>query len=289
MGQDAGDVVLGHFGQVVFVLAVEEAVPGTLEEGLMDVHPAPVMAEDRLRHECRVDAVLPGDFLHCRPVGHHVVRHAERLVVAKIDFMLARGDLVVAVFDTDPHILEREDRLAAQIGGPVHGEAVEISAHVEKLGGLVRGEIEELEFRADIEGIALLVDLLKGPLQDVAGIALVGCSVGILDVADHPRHRTVGGTPGDDLEGGRIGHCDHVALLDPAESGDGGAVKTHPLLEPGLQFAGGDAEDLLNPKDIGEPELDEADIPLFDGFQYIFLRFQFVHGLILSWCKWVCD
>ena len=255
-----------------------------LEERLMDVHAAAVLAEDRLRHEGRVDAVLPGDLLDRGAVGHHLVGHHERLVVAQVDLVLARGHLVVAVLHADPHLLEGEDRLAAQVRRPVHGEAVEIAAHVEELGGLVGGEIEELEFGTDIEGVALVVDLLQGPLQHIAGIALVGGAVGILDVADHPRDRPVGGPPGDDLEGRGIGHGDHVALLDPAETRDGGAVEPHPLFHPLFQFVGGDAEDLLDPEDIGKPELDETDVFLLDDFQHIPFCFCFNHGLILSFC-----
>jgi len=271
VGHDAGDVVLGHLREVVFIPAVEEAVLGPLEDRLMDMHAAPVLPEDRLGHEGRVNAVLPGDLLDRGAVGHHLVGHRKGLVVAEVDLVLARGHLVVAVLHPYPHILKGEDRLAAQIGRPVYGEAVEVAAHVEELGGLVGGEIEELKLGADVEGIALIVDLLEGPLEHITGVALIGGAVGILDVTDHPRDRPVRWPPGDDLKGGGIGHGNHVALFDPAEARDRGAVKAHTFFHPLFQFAGGDAENLLHPEDVGKPELNKTDVFLLDDFQHILL------------------
>ena len=268
--QDAGDVVLGHLREIVLVPAVEEGVLAPLEERLVDVHAAAVLPEDRLRHEGRVDAVLPRDLLDRGPVGHDLVGHLEGLVVAQVDLVLARGHLVVAVLDADPHLLEGEDRLPAQVRRPVHGEAVEVAAHVEELGCLVGGEIEELELGADVEGIALVVDLLEGPLEHVAGVALVGGAVGVQDVADHPGDRAVAsGRQG--MIWKVVGSGMAIMSLSSirAETRDGGAVEPHPLLHPLLQLGGGDAEDLLDPEDIGEPELDETDVLFLDDFQHI--------------------
>jgi len=45
---DPGDVALGRGGEVVLVLRVEEGVLAALEERLVDMHAAPVLAEDGL-------------------------------------------------------------------------------------------------------------------------------------------------------------------------------------------------------------------------------------------------
>ena len=65
-------------GEVVLVVAVEELVPPVREERHVRVHARAVLAEERLRHERRVDAVLRRDLLHDQPVGDRRVGHLER-------------------------------------------------------------------------------------------------------------------------------------------------------------------------------------------------------------------
>ena len=69
---------LAVVGQVPLVVGVEERVAAVREERHVRVHARPVLAEDRLRHEGRVDAVLRGDLLDDQPVGDRVVGHLER-------------------------------------------------------------------------------------------------------------------------------------------------------------------------------------------------------------------
>ena len=100
----------------------------------MDVHPGAVLAEQRLRHEGRVPAVLHRVLLDDDAVGHAVVGHLERVLVAHVDLVLGGADLVVRVLDVDPELLEREDRLAADVGAGVERRQVEVAALVEHLG-----------------------------------------------------------------------------------------------------------------------------------------------------------
>ena len=100
----------------------------------MDVHPGAVLAEQRLRHEGRVPAVLHRVLLDHDPVGHAVVGHRERVLVAHVDLVLGGADLVVGVLDVDAELLEREDRLAAHVGAGVERGQVEVAALVEDLG-----------------------------------------------------------------------------------------------------------------------------------------------------------
>ena len=74
-----------------------------------------------------------------------------------------------------------------------------------------------------------------------------------------------------DLERLRVGLGEHVGLLHPAEAVDRRAVEGHPLVESVLQLGRRDGERLGRPEDVGEPELDEADAPLLDGPQHVFL------------------
>ena len=123
-----------------------------------------------------------------------------------------------------PELLEREDRLAADVGAGVEGGQVEVAALVEDLGdaalGLGRAEVEVLELGADVVGVeAHVLGALQGPAHDPAGVALVGVAAGDLDVAEHPRHPLLLlGAPGDQAEGRGVGHRDHVRLLDRVEA-----------------------------------------------------------------------
>src|SRR5205814_8297661 len=67
--QLAGDERLARVREVPLVVAVEEGVAPVAEEGLVRVHAGAVLAEDRLRHEGRVDAVLRRDLLDDQAVG----------------------------------------------------------------------------------------------------------------------------------------------------------------------------------------------------------------------------
>ena len=138
----------------VLVVGVEEGVLAVLGERLVDVHARAVLAEQRLRHEGRVPAVLHRVLLDHDPVGHAVVGHRERVLVAHVDLVLGGADLVVGVLDVDAQLLEREDRLAAHVGAGVERGQVEVAALVEDLGDAVLGlggaEVEVLELGADV-------------------------------------------------------------------------------------------------------------------------------------------
>ena len=120
--------------EVPLVGLVEERVPPVGEERHVGVHPRAVLAEDRLRHERRVDAVLRRDLLDDEPVGERVVGHLERRREAHVDLVLRRADLVVVVLDRDADLLERLDRLVAQLGRRVLRRHREVAALVERLG-----------------------------------------------------------------------------------------------------------------------------------------------------------
>ena len=255
-------------------LRVEELVAAALEQRHVRVHARAVLAEQRLRHERRVVAVPGGDLLDDDPVGHRLVGHRERVVVAHVDLVLGRGDLVVVVLDLDPDRLERGDRVVPHLGRRVlHGHR-EVAALVDRLRALVVLEEEVLELGADVERVeAHLPHPLDGELEDVAGIALVGRAVRLDDVADHPadlgaeRVAVVVDGPRHDLERRGIGDRDHVRLLDPVEPGDRRAVEAHAVVERALHLAGRDRERLEVAFEIGEPEEDVLDALVLDPLQ----------------------
>ena len=82
-----------------------------------------------------------------------------------------------------------------------------------------------------------------------------------------PHHVTVT-DPGQQFEGGRVRHGQHVGLLRPGEAVDHGPVEHEAVLEGLVQLGRGDRERLEEALDVGEPEPHEADVPLLDRAQH---------------------
>ena len=130
---------------------------------------------------------------------------------------------------------------------------------------LAVAEQEVLELGADVERVeAHRVRALQRAAQHVPRIALIGRALGRDDVAEHPSHALLLRAPRQHREGARVGHRDHVGLLDRVEAGDRGAVEAHARLERVVEFLGVDRERLQLTEDVGEPEADEADVALRD-------------------------
>lgn len=197
-----------------------------------------------------------------------MVGHRERVGVAQVDLVLTRRHLVVVVLDLDPHILEDLDRLAAEVGAEVHRDHVEVAAPVEDIGRPVVLEVEILQLGPDHPAVTEVGGVLQGALEGIARVALVRVSVRRDDVAEHPGLAAfVLRSPREQAEGGRVGHRDHIALLDPREPLDRGAVEAHPGLQGLGQLGACDGEALEPAENVGEPEAYEPDIVLLDEFQ----------------------
>jgi hypothetical protein len=165
----------------------------------------------------REQALLEGRLPHHEPERHDAVGHRERVGVAQVDLVLARRVLVEAVLDGDAHRLECLDGALAQRAGHVRGGEVEVGALVERdrRPVAVRGEIEELQLRRDVEREAPFAGLVEVAAQHLAGIALERRAVEVADVAEHAGLGSMRVGPRQQLEGVRIGHGEHVALLHP--------------------------------------------------------------------------
>ena len=131
MAQLPSDEGLADLAKEVRIVLVVKGVATVLEERKMGVHPGAVLTEQRLRHEGRVPAVLHRVFLDRDAVGHAVVGHLQRRRVAHVNFVLARANLVVAVFDVDAELFEREHGFAAHVGAGVERRQVEVAALIE--------------------------------------------------------------------------------------------------------------------------------------------------------------
>ena len=62
-----------------------------------------------------------------------MVGHLERRRVMHVDLVLGGADLVVVVLDRDADLLERQDRLVAQLGGRVLRRHREVATLVQRL------------------------------------------------------------------------------------------------------------------------------------------------------------
>ena len=139
---------------------------------------------------------------------------------------------MVGVLHVDAELLQREHRLAAHVRAGVERRQVEVAAFVEHLGRAGVVEQEVLELGADVERVeAHRVRALQRAAQHVARVALIRRALGGDDVAEHPPHALLLRAPRQHRERARVGHRDHVGLLDRVEAGDRGAVEAHARLE----------------------------------------------------------
>jgi hypothetical protein len=103
----------------------------------------------------------------------------------------------------------------------------------------------------------------------VARIAFVRRALRGLDVAEHAPDALLLRAPRQHGEGARVGHRDHVGLLDRVEARDRRTVEAHPVREGVSELVAPDREGLQLPEDVGEPQPDEADVPLLDERQHV--------------------
>ena len=245
------------------------------------MHAAAVDTENGLGHEGGIDAVHHGDGLHRGPQGHGFIGHFHALVITHVDLMLGRGHLMVAILNADPEFFQGKDGLAAVIVGHVQGRSVKIATLIQNLGALIAFKVKVFQLRAYVIGVALFCGLGQQAFHDVAGVAGKRRAIRLEDVAEHAGHGLLFRAPGEKLEGGGVGLGDHVALLDAGEALNGGAVKAHALIHGFFQLRGADGEAFQDPENVGEPDLDEADVVILDCFVNIFYGLT-VHGGLLT-------
>ena len=94
-------------------------------------------------------------------------------------------------------------------------------------------------------------------------------SIRLKDITKHPCHRPILGSPGKKLKRGRIRHGDHIALFDAGKAFNRGAVKPHALGQSPFQFRWRDGKGFQNAQNVGEPDLDEADVTILNDSESI--------------------
>ena len=225
--EQPGDEPLRDLRKVVGVVGVVEGVARPVREGLVGVHSAAVYAVYGLRHESGVAPLAHGDLLDDHTAGHDGVGHGEGVGVPEIDLLLAGCDLVVAEDDGDFEVLQGENGLAAQVRSEVLGVLVEVARLIEVLDAFGVFEVEVLQFRRDVVGVAELGCAFEVAAQDCARVALEGLPGGSDEIAEHSGYGVGLWPPRQEAEGRRIGEGVHVGLAVPSEALDGGAVEVH--------------------------------------------------------------
>ena len=215
------------------------------------------------------------DFLDDQTKGHHVVRHRERVGIAQIDLVLRRRAFVVARLDADVHFFERERRFAAQRRGDIVAREIEVAALIERLRHERRAfdgrfEVEKLDFRANIKGVAQSRRVAQLALQNPARIGVGGRAIRQTDVAKQARDGAFRRAEGQQAKRGGIGKSDHVAFVFARKTFDGAAVEGDAFFESTLEFVGDDGHAFERAEDVGEPEAHELDLALLSGAQHEF-------------------
>ena len=250
------------------VLGIEEHVAAVeIEKAHVHVHAATRGIGEGLGHEGGVHAVLHGDLLHHQLVGHDRISHGESVGEAKVDLVLGRTVLVMAVLDGNAHLLQREHGIASQVAGVIQTGQVEIAAAIQKLGALGVLEVIELNLGADVEHVPHVLGLAHHARQHMARVAFEGLAVGRADTAEHTGDGVALRAPGKHLERGGVGERQHIGFLGTAEALDAAAVEAHAVGEGVFKLAGDDGERLHAAEHIGEPESHEVHIAAFNGFQ----------------------
>ena len=181
----------------------------------------------------------------------------------------------------DPHVDQCKANLPSDVIPPVHRFAVHIPRVIDRLRGpvpiLILTEHIEFQLRAKIHAHLFFCRGLHRLLQHVAGVLLIGTSVRIADVAEHPHNAPVHRSPRHD------GYCAHIRLQKEigfflrAESVDRRGVDGYAIFQRSRQLARHDRDVLLVPEYIKKCEADEFDVFLLHELHHIFICF---HGCL---------
>lgn len=91
---------------MLFFLIMEH-IFSILEEGLMDMHTAPIDPEYRFRKECSMQSIFLRYLLDDKHECRYVVCRMDRSIVSEIDLMLSWSNLMMRSLYLESELLER--------------------------------------------------------------------------------------------------------------------------------------------------------------------------------------
>jgi hypothetical protein len=101
-------------------------------------------------------------------------------------------------------------------------------------------------------------------LEHVPRVGYRWLPIGSRNVAEHPRRRVDLVSPRKNLKRRWVRVGEHVGFVRSSESLDCRTVETETLRESAFDFRWSDCDTLEGADDVGEPQADELDSPLFD-------------------------
>ena len=121
-------------------------------------------------------------------------------------------------------------------------------------------EHEELGFHAGLHVVAHGVRIRDHPLQRAARVSRKRKAIREVHVADDARDAMLGIPPRKHPECREVGGEEHVALLDPHEPLDAGAVEHDVARQRLLELARRQLDILVDAEDVGELQAKERDV-----------------------------
>ena len=263
--------MLGNVGEMVLlvVLAPKDVVAVVVEQRLVQEHGAAILARQRLGHKGGVAAALVGLLLNDELGRGDGIGHAQGLGVTQAHAMLRATGGVEGVLHGHGHLLERKDRVAAQVAGGVAHRKVKVAHVVERLGRVLVGEVVILQLGTNVEQVTGLLGLVEHATQGIARVAGERLAIGGAHVAEHAGDAVVARAPRQNLEGRGVGEREHIGFLGRGKALDGRAVKANALLKSDLEVLGADGKVLEATENVDKPQTHKADVTLLYGAEYV--------------------
>ena len=244
-------------------------------ERKVDVQAAACLIRQGLGQEACVDAVAHGNSPHDLLEHHHIVGCFQGAGVVAVDLILTVAALVMAVLGAHAHLLHGQADVAADVFACVQRGHVKVAAEVDGDAGgaapVVVLEQIELALGTHVAGEAQLFELAVHAAQKTAAVAAEGRAVRLFHIAEELHHPALGGPPGQDGHGGKIGPEHKIALLHLHKTGNGAAVKADTILHGLGQVAGKHGDVFLGAKDIAEGKADEFDVVVLHKIKDVLL------------------